>query len=119
MESTMKTKTQALSVSRPTISVPPPKVGDRPQCPWCEKRLQPIMYQTTERVDTPPARGAVRVNGSHNEVITSGGFFYRTTSKYWSGTYRAYGAFCSLGCCEAYANAEFKRTGTRYRLPKS
>jgi hypothetical protein len=40
-------------------------------------------------------------------------FEYRVKSKEWTGRYRGYGDFCSLGCCRTFANAAY-RAG--YRL---
>jgi hypothetical protein len=34
----------------------------------------------------------------------------------WLGTYRAYGNFCTLRCCEFYANEMFRRTDLRFTL---
>lgn len=76
-----------------------PLVADRPKCPGCDKPLRPRITHDYVRRD-----------------IEGGGFTHDKVALPWGGSYLGYGAFCSLKCCEAYANAEFKRTGQRYAL---
>lgn len=72
----------------------PPPVADRPKCPGCNKPLRPRIEH--EYIRRNPAEGFTKV------------------ALPWGGGYRGYGAFCTLFCCEFYANAEFKRSGRRY-----
>jgi hypothetical protein len=50
--------------------------------------------------------------------LPRGGHTYERQNRRWTGTYKGYGEFCTLRCAAAYANAEFKRTGMRYRRVK-
>ena len=68
----------------------PPELIARPRCPYCDKRLRPQVVEERSRRDT------------------AGGFESVVTSRRWPGRYAAYGAFCTLRCCEAFANAAFK-----------
>ena len=79
----------------------PPPVAQRPRCPACDKPLRPFITHDYVRVNVE--------NGFRSEKV----------AQPWGGTYIGYGAFCTLRCCEAYANAEFKRTGQRYYLAKA
>ena len=79
-----------------------PAIVDRPHCPACDKALRPTINTTWERVPGPGP----------------GGFSYKAADKRWTGAYGGYGAFCSLSCCQAYANAMFTRHGTRFVLAK-
>jgi len=74
----------------PWIGDPPPKPAARPKCPACDKPLRPNIVTNTERDRTVP------------------GFALREVSREWTGHYRAYGAFCSLRCCEVFANAAYR-----------
>ena len=47
--------------------------------------------------------------GPHASV----GFGYKIVSKTWRGDYHGYGAFCTLRCCEQFANLVYK--STKYR----
>jgi hypothetical protein len=69
-----------------------PPVKDRPKCPACSRPLKPNM---TPRFWSDPERRAIE------------------PSK-WTGTYKRYGAFCTLTCCDAYANEMYKRHGTTF-----
>ncbi len=69
----------------------PPEAIARPRCPNCDKRLRPL---TTEEWTRQHDAG--------------GGFRSVVTSRRWLGRYHAYGAFCTLRCCETFANAAFK-----------
>lgn len=73
-----------------------PPIGNRPRCPMCAKPLQPFNTTEWHRQNRPDGR-FVTVKGE-------------TT---WSGRYRCYGAFCTLRCCEAFAN---KAHQAGYRL---
>lgn len=77
-----------------------PAIKDRPKCPACSNPLRPAML-TVYR--TPEMRSQWQ---SKNE-------------KEWTGRYLGYGAFCTLSCCQAYANAMFKRHGETFVLAKT
>lgn len=80
----------------------PPPVASRPRCPCCDKPLRPRIAHDYKRRD-----------------VDGGGFVTDKVALPWAGEYLGYGAFCTLRCCDAYANAEFKRTGQRYQYAKS
>jgi hypothetical protein len=86
------------------IKAPPP-VSERPTCPNCGERLQPRMWSETVRRDRPRA--------DIGERMVSGGYDYVIVSKEWQGDYHSYGAFCTLRCAAAFANAAHK---AGYRL---
>lgn len=68
------------------IGTPPPPTADRPRCPNCDKPLRP----------------AVWLKSSGNFLTGEG------RTKEWNGGYLGYGAFCSLKCCEQFANAAYR-----------
>lgn len=74
----------------------PPEVIARPRCPACQGRLRPFIHDQWAR--------------DHSAV----GFEMRVTSRRWLGDYYSYGAFCSLRCCNTFANAALK-AGYRMR----
>ena len=82
-----------------------PPVSERPRCPNCGEPLRPYMNSETERRETPRAN----IGG----LVVSGGHTFVTVSKEWNGRYHAYGAFCTLRCAAAFANAAHK---AGYRL---
>lgn len=63
-----------------------PKMDERPICPGCNERLQP-MWNVVEYTSL-----AARTRGEPNKVR-------------WDGSYHSYGSFCTLRCATAYANA--------------
>jgi hypothetical protein len=73
---------------------PPPR-AERPLCPSCGKPLRPWIDVETTFVGT----------GAH--IITTG--------RRWSKRYHAYGAFCTLACCERYANKAYEILGNKGR----
>ena len=91
-------------MSKPTIINPPPPVAQRPKCGNCNEPLAPRMNSDTVREPIPPT-----TNPSGDVAYGGGGFHHRIVSKTWDGTYHAYGNFCTLRCCEAFANAMYKR----------
>lgn len=60
----------------------------RPVCPGCGEKLRPFIH---------------------------GGY---ELPREWHGTYRGYGAFCSLVCTEGYANYMYKKHGTMLIMVK-
>lgn len=67
----------------------PPPVKDRPLCPGCSRPLRPMLWGGYPLgMNQPPE------------------------PRYWDGTYQSYGRFCSLKCCQGYANFMFRRHGT-------
>lgn len=68
----------------------PPPVSERPRCPNCDKPLQPAMTWESRR------------------VLDAAGFTLRRMNYRWTGNYSAYGAFCTLRCCESFANAAYR-----------
>lgn len=73
------------------VGTPVPPIGHRPRCPNCNKRLLPLFKTNSERVAT-----------------AGGGFTYKNVSKEWLKRYDSYGNFCTLRCCEKFANAAFR-----------
>jgi hypothetical protein len=67
-----------------------PLVADRPKCPQCKKPLRPWW-------DT------------HAEEKHADGRPGRVTYLVWNGKYDSYGAFCTLRCCERYANDVYRK----------
>lgn len=67
----------------------PPETIARPKCGYCDKRLRPMIAEEREY-------GAA----TNFQVVIK--------SRRWLGRYHGYGAFCSTGCCERFANAAFK-----------
>lgn len=64
----------------------PPPARLRPHCPQCSKPLRPMWHELKfERVENKQ------------------GFEYQSTLE-WRGRYHGYGAFCTLRCCETFAN---------------
>lgn len=70
-----------------------PPIAERPKCPACGTPLRPWW-------DT------------HSEEKSADGPG-RVTWQVWKGDYHGYGAFCTLRCCERFANAAHK---AGYRL---
>jgi hypothetical protein len=69
----------------------PPEPLARPKCPNCAKPLRPWVTERTERRDTAGV-----------------GFDTVTVGRRWSGHYQSYGAFCTLRCCEQFANDAYR-----------
>ena len=65
-----------------------PPVKKRPRCPWCSRPLRPYWEQVGEKRLPPPE------------------FFHYTVE--FRGTYHGYGAFDTMACATAYANAVIK-----------
>lgn len=82
---------QQMYVREKINSAPP--VNERPKCPNCRKPLRP--YWET-----------------HAEEKHGDGRPGRITYEVWKGRYHAYGAFCTLRCCESYANRVYKASLT-------
>jgi len=103
-------------VSRaPIVGEPVPDMLQRPKCPNCGERLRPTLrdnYATAERprmayrnVEVEPGKFRMQEMPTGDvDVVTLGG----AASREWTGRYRAYGAFCTLRCAEAFANAAYK-----------
>jgi ribosomal protein L34E len=68
-----------------TLHAPP--VADRPRCGNCNKTLKPINQLKRLRTD---GQGFV-------------------VNKRWTGQYRAYGHFCTLRCCNEFANWAYRQ----------
>lgn len=71
-----------------TYNPPAPPAIARPRCPCCRVTLRPMYVEVRERV--PFAEG--------------GGFATVTVERRWQGRYHGYGAFCTLRCCDRFAN---------------
>ena len=74
----------------------PPPVSERPKCPVCGTPLRPYLEV------------------SWKKVRTESGFHTEAERRWWNGAYDGYGAFCSLKCCERFANAAY-RAGCRMK----
>ncbi len=85
--------------SPPWIGTQPPPVAARPRCPQCASPLRPV-------IDTRCVR-----------VYDGQGFRVRPVSREWLGLWRGYGAFCSLRCCEGFANAAHRAGFRRATAP--
>ncbi len=70
---------------------PPPPVADRPLCPACRKPLRPYIVPVYEQRDD--------------------GYLGQRVGSTWKGAYDAYGAFCTLRCCQNYANVVYRDRG--------
>lgn len=68
-----------------------PAMADRPRCPACDASLRPWIEETCARIDLP-----------------EGGHDYRPISRKFNGKYHGYGHFCSLRCCDSFANAAYR-----------
>jgi hypothetical protein len=66
-----------------------PPLNERPTCPCCGKRLTPRMNWESKRMPGP-------------------GYEVQRVNYRWSGSYRGYGKFCTLRCCEKFANAAYQ-----------
>lgn len=75
----------------PKPDPPPPPVTKRPKCPSCHKPLRPYLEVSWKRVDG-----------------TNGGFHMEPERRWWTGRYTGYGKFCSLKCCDRFANAAYR-----------
>lgn len=73
-----------------------PEKGARPRCPGCNDPLRPRMKTTVFYDDGPQGRS-------------------RRAESEWMGSYRGYGHFCTLRCCERYANKVFELYGDRFQ----
>jgi hypothetical protein len=107
----------------PWIGPPLPVMLQRPRCGFCADRLRPRIftnYSTRHVPRTSYVRQEVEpgkwrmVNeptGETDEVQTD------AVSREWRGTFHSYGAFCSLRCAAAFANAAHK-AGYRIRADR-
>lgn len=69
----------------------PPALADRPKCPCCGTPLRPWIREERER------------------QATAQGIEFKLVERTWfREAYRSYGAFCTLRCCERFANASYK-----------
>lgn len=82
----------------PFVTSKPPPVADRPRCPACSKPLKPVIHTNFAPSTTQ-----------------AGGYSLARASLAWHHEYKRYGAFCTLRCCETFANAAY-RAG--YRITK-
>lgn len=78
---------------RKLIGSPPPATKDRPRCPYCDRPRSPHFNVIDYGKHTDP---------NSTRIVE------------WNGTYRGYGAFCSLRCAEFFANAAY-RAGYRIK----
>ena len=62
----------------------PPPVKERPHCAFCGKRRVPEIHG-----------GLQYITGAY------------AGNRYWTGRYKGYGRFCTLRCCERFANAAY------------
>lgn len=62
----------------------------RPRCPQCDKLLGPLVEDKTER----------------RPIGNDGGFTYVKVARKFV-RWNSYGAFCTLRCCEQFANSAF------------
>lgn len=76
----------------PLVGAAPPPRAERPRCPWCIRPLRPDVRTVYERTAFPDGVG----------------FYQKPVAREWRGAYQGYGAFCSLVCCAAYANAIYE-----------
>lgn len=85
-------------MKRPKPNPPPPPVNERPKCPQCNKPLKPWIKTDweTKPIDGPPIRIAT------GEMLPQ--IAQVPTNVRWTGKYDGYGAFCTLRCCEKFAN---------------
>lgn len=102
------------------IGTPLPEVLQRPRCGYCDKRMRPVIvthYGTKEierktyvREETEPGvfRMVAKPTGDVDKVPGD------PVSREWLGQYHGYGSFCTLKCCEAFANAAY-RAGYRIK----
>jgi endogenous inhibitor of DNA gyrase (YacG/DUF329 family) len=81
----MGTRTRIKVTKAPDYTPPPPE-KDRPECPYCGKRLRPRLEIN------------FNANSSGVTCISHG----------WKGKYNSYGAFCSLRCGMRFGNAAYK-----------
>jgi hypothetical protein len=95
----------------PFIGEPVPEVLARPKCPYCAKRLRPVIVTRYGTKEVPrheyrrqaTGKGTTRmVSMPTGETETVPG---AATSREWLGRWHAYGAFCTLRCACDFANA--------------
>lgn len=102
----------------------PPPVAERPRCPNCDKPLRPIVYTdygtkevpvtSYRRVEVVPGAFRMEARPTGKTATVPGDV---PLARRWTGEYAGYGAFCTLRCCESFANAAY-RAGYRITKPK-
>ena len=114
-----------MNTTLPWIGERPPKPRFRPRCPQCARPLTPLVERqySTKRVERTQYRRVEVSPGAFTSAQVGTGEFDDVPDKLlgrvWRGLYGGYGHFCSLRCCEAYANhavglADVLRAATAY-----
>jgi hypothetical protein len=86
-----------MSIERIVLKAPP-QMRARPKCPGCGKRLRPYMA-TVENARL------LKPGDFENNIDPQ----FTARKVEWTGDYHSYGEFCTLRCCEQFANMIVKK----------